>query len=200
MPHRIEVATKSELPDPMGDSIRRQIGSLGFPVEDVRVTNVYTIDGDLPQNELSSLAHELFADPVTQFSNIDEPVEGIPYDWSIEVGYLPGVTDNVGRSSRDAILDLGIELEPDQGVYASRRYLISGELTKEQLDLIARDVLANGIVERWGINKGGLFQRDNYLSVPRVELVHEPTIRTIDLGTDEELLRTNSNIKEENDS
>jgi len=194
MTHRIEVITKPKFSDPIGNSVKSQIQALGLPVEDVRVTDVYTIEGDLSHGELERLGQELFADPVTQFSSVDRPPVGVDYDWSIEVGYLPGVTDNVGRSAREAMKDLGVRLGEDERVYTSRRYLVSGDFTQKQLEEVAGDVLANRIIQGWNINDKPTFQREHpYLPAPRIQLAHEPTVASIDLDvSDGELLRISS--------
>jgi len=194
MTHRIEVTTKLEFSDPMGSGVKNQIQALGLPIENVRVTDVYTIEGDLSRKELERLGQELFADPVTQFSSVDKPPIDTDYDWSIEVGYLPGVTDNVGRSAREAMRDLDIRLGEDERVYTSRRYLINGNFSPGQLEKVARDILANNIIQEWSINDRKTFQRDRpYLSAPMVQLKHEPAVRTIDLDiSDDGLLRISS--------
>jgi len=48
--------------------------------------------------------------------------------YRIEVGFKPGVTDNVGKTSKEAIKDiLKIELGKEEAVYTSKQFLISGE-------------------------------------------------------------------------
>ena len=57
----------------------------------VRVVDVYTSENETAQKEnfTSSLAN-----PVTQ--KINAALNN--FDWALEIGYLPGVTDNVGNS------------------------------------------------------------------------------------------------------
>lgn len=100
MPHRIEVCLKSSLPDPTGRRISARIASdLGFAVENLRVADEFIIDRSLSRGDLETLVEEVFQDPVIQDAVIDEPL-AIPFDWLIEVGFRPGVTDNVARTAR----------------------------------------------------------------------------------------------------
>ncbi|MFQ9491846.1 MAG: phosphoribosylformylglycinamidine synthase subunit PurS [Bilophila wadsworthia] len=76
------------------------------------------------------------------------PEEGT--SWIIEVGYRPGVTDNEGRTARDtAALVLGIEDRSSLAVYTSIQYRLHGPLTEEQVTRIARDLLANELIQRF---------------------------------------------------
>jgi len=51
------------------------------------------------------------------------------FSWLIEVGFKPGVTDNVGATAKRACEDiLGTSLN---GVYFSRQYLLEGSSQKK---------------------------------------------------------------------
>src|SRR4030042_4015224 len=106
MPTRIEVRYQDHLPAPAGQALRQRIQTdLGIPLEAVRIVEVYTLDKALAAAELERCRKEIFTDPLTQLSTVAAPVAE-RFDWAIEVGFLPGVTDNVGRTSRQAIEDL----------------------------------------------------------------------------------------------
>ena len=103
MAHRIETALRQDLPDPAGRKVRNRIASdLGIDVDDVRVADGFIIDRELDSDQLRLIAEEVIQDPVIQDVSIDEPLE-IPCKWLIEVGFRPGVTDNVGRTAREGI-------------------------------------------------------------------------------------------------
>ena len=115
MPHRIEVSLKPSLPDPAGRRMSARIASdLGFIVQNLRVADEFIIDRDLNPGDLEVIVEEVFQDPVIQDATIDEPLK-IPFDWLIEVGFRPGVTDNVGRTAREAVeRTLGVQV-PERG-------------------------------------------------------------------------------------
>ena len=150
--HRIEVAMKSEYRDPAGQGVKAQLSEdLGIEVGDIRTVDVYTINADLKADELERVRVELFTDPVIQESAIDHSIAR-DYDYLIEVGFLPGVTDNVGRSSKEGIEDvLGRRLADDEKVFKSTQYAVRHGADRHTCDRIARDLIANALIQRWAI-------------------------------------------------
>lgn len=148
MYHRIEVEFKFNSADVLGVIKRNDIENfLNIKVNSVRTRKIYTIDAELSKEELKLIKRKLFVDPITQQANAALPV----FDWLIEVGYRPGVTDNVGRTSNTAIRDLiNRDLKEDEGVYTSTQYLLEDTgLEYKDVEKIARELLANELVERW---------------------------------------------------
>lgn len=191
MTHRIEVGFRPEFTDALGRRTEVRIADdLGIHVDSVRTVDVYTIDKFFTPEQLRTLGSELFADPVIQVFSCDAPLaQG--FSWLVEVGYKPGVTDNVGRTAAQAIEDvLKVRFEEGEAVYSSRQYLITGkELSKDDLDRIAGDLLGNDMIQRWLIEPGDSFNEGSYLSMPKVAIPHEPEVTPINLEvTDEELL------------
>jgi len=148
--HRIEVGMRKDLPDPAGAGVRAQLAEdLDVAVERVRVIDVYTIHAGLSEDELDRVRTELFTDPVIQESALNASLAD-DYDYAIEVGFRPGVTDNVGKSSTEGIADtLGRALEPGEAVYKSTLYAITGDLTHKTCEHMAKDLLANELIQRW---------------------------------------------------
>ena len=190
MAHRIEVSFRQNMVDALGRSVRKRIiEDLNIPVRDVRTIAVYTIDADLSPEQLKMLGENLFADPVTQVYSYDKPLAQA-FSWLIEVGFRPGVTDNVGKTSMEAIADM-LKIEVG-GVYTSRQYLIEGNVSREQVETIASGLLANQLIERWEIRSIEEWDGGKGMDVvlPRVELEHEPQVMEIDINIiDAELVR-----------
>ncbi|OAQ19924.1 AIR synthase-related protein [Thermosulfurimonas dismutans] len=195
---RIEVAFKPELRDARGEKVARRMREfLGLQVEAVRTVRVYLVEGDFPQDLLERYAYETLCDPVIQRASVNRPLAAelnFPFDWVIEVGFRPGVTDNEGRVAAEA-LALLIErtLDPQtEGVYSAMQYLLKGKISREEAEKTARELLANELIERWWIlsreeyEKGGL----SY-PAPRVTEFSDPTVETWDLKvlSDDELMR-----------
>ena len=100
---RIEVAIRPELPDPQGNRfIKRIQDDYGIRVSSARILDVYHVDKALNEDQQERCRRELFTDPLTQHSSLG-PLPGKAFDWMVEIGFLPGVTDNVGNTSREAI-------------------------------------------------------------------------------------------------
>ena len=193
MIHRIEVGFKEGVTDAAGESVRgRILEHLGITVESVKTIDVYTIDAEIDSRQADFLRETLFTDPVIQESSLNAPLER-DFSWMIEVGYRPGVTDNVGRTSVEGIRDvLGGELSGEPKVYTSRKYLISGDLSREEADRIASGLLANELIQRWRITSRDELDPKNppWLDVPEVRSEHRPAVGYYDLNvSDEELLR-----------
>jgi len=187
MPHRIETSLRLRLPDPTGRKIKNRIASdLAIEVEDVRVADGFIIDKELDAQQLPLIAEEVFQDPVIQDVTIDRPLD-IPFDWLIEVGFRPGVTDNVGRTSREAVeRTLGIRFDRGEGVYSRRLYFIKGRISKEDARKIASDLLANDLIQTTAIFAPG--DDRSRVTVPKVTSAVQDKVTVLDLVVGDETL------------
>ena len=197
MANRIEIGFRQGITDALGEKIKKRIiDHLRIPVDSVKTCEVYTIEGDLTLGDLEAAARGPLSDPVIQEYAIDRGLARA-FDWLIEVGYRPGVTDNVGKTAAEAIALL---TGKPVRVYTSRQYAITGIRDRCTLDLLTRDdaeriaseLLANDLIQRHEIIDGRTWNPAQAIKpyVPRV--TGEERIRTeeIDLDCpDEELIR-----------
>ncbi len=103
MANRIEVGFKTGIRDALGEKTKKRIiDTLALKVSNVATIEVYTIDGQLSAAELRDAASGPLSDPVIQEFSVNRPLAK-NFDWLIEVGFRPGVTDNVGKTAREAI-------------------------------------------------------------------------------------------------
>jgi phosphoribosylformylglycinamidine synthase II len=193
MAWRIEVGLKEGVTDARGERVRREIAEhLGIVLEQVRTLDVYTIDAELGGQEVAAAAHGPFSDPVIQEVAVNVPLGG-DFDVLIEVGFRPGVTDNVGRTGREAIQYItGRAFSAGEGVYTSVQYRLKGNVDEKTAEAIASGFLANGLIQRWTIVPKDRFDREKGLpaTVPKVVSAAETKVMEIDLDvSDEELLR-----------
>jgi len=193
MAHRIEVGFKRTHRDAHGERMRERARSdLGIELEQVRTIDVFTLDMDLSAEELAQLAAGPFSDPIIQTWRINAPLaEG--FDWLVEVGLRPGVTDNAGRTALEAaMLRLGRSAREDEKIYSSRQYLFSGALAREQVERIAGGLLANELIQSCTVASAAEFDAVRGLQVllPRVSAEGKPHVALIDLAVaDDELMR-----------
>jgi phosphoribosylformylglycinamidine synthase subunit PurSL len=190
MPHRLEIALKPELFDAVGEGVCQKAKNyFGLELDEVRTINVVTIDADFSADQLKAIQHDIFTNSVIEVSSF-EPL-GIDFDWTIWVGYRPGVRDNPGSTALEAIEDiLGIKLGKDEAVYTSRRYCVKGSgLTAKDADKIAGELLANNIIQQ---TKS--FAKDGWdpkvgigFIIPKVKLDHIPTVVSIPIDSDASL-------------
>jgi phosphoribosylformylglycinamidine synthase II len=193
MPKRIEIALKAGVRDARGERIKREIEHfLHLSVDEVRTIDVYTVDAALSQGELEQAAAGPFSDPVIQSWGIDLPLAS-GFDFAVEVGFRPGVTDNVGRTAREAVTYLtGRSFAEGEGVYYAVQYLMKGRLAPADVERIATGLLCNTLIQRYSILAAPEFiARRGFPAVaPKVAGETKSEVREIDLEvSDEELMR-----------
>ncbi len=193
MPSRVEIALKDSVRDSRGERIKREIEHfLHLTVKQVRTLDVFTVDAELSRTELEAAASGPFCDPVIQSYSIDLP-QAVGFDWAVEVGFRPGVTDNVGRTAGEAVSYLiQRPLTESEAVYSSIQYLLSGDLSNEQVEKIATGLLCNTLIQRYSIMSAANFmaKRGFPVAVPKVTGATKGQVCEINLEVpDEELLR-----------
>ncbi|MCD6498401.1 MAG: phosphoribosylformylglycinamidine synthase [Deltaproteobacteria bacterium] len=190
MAHRIEVRLRPGVRDPLGAKVARAAAThLGFQDLAVSTVEVYVVDGDLTSNQLEQFAKGPLSDPIVQRPVIDESAALLdpdapharPFDWLVEVGYRPGVTDNTGRTATEA-LDLLLGHEGPK-VYSARQYLLSGTLTETDAQRLASELLANDLIQTTVIlSRDALARRGRITAlVPKVIETARIQVERIDL-------------------
>ncbi len=189
MAHRIEIGFREGVRDALGEKIKKRINNdLRIPADSVKTIEIYTIDSDLGPSDLDAAACGPLSDPVIQETAIDCGIAR-GFDWLIEVGFRPGVTDNVGKTACEAIALL--TGKPTR-VYTSRQYVICGSLTRADAERIASELLANDLIQHYDIFDGKTWDTAAGIKpyVPRVLGENCPRTEEIDLNVpDAELIR-----------
>ena len=184
MAHRIEVGLLPGFKDAAGDTIHQRItDDLGISTKSVRTISVFTLDMDLSGDELITIAENLLVDPIIHHYTVDTPLAS-GFDYLVEVGFLPGVTDNVGRTATEGVdLIFPNRIKGDERVHSSIQYLISGELTPEEVERIATGLLANTLIQRFVILDKQAFDAQGGVEVfvPRVSGQISTELELIDL-------------------
>ena len=192
MAHRIEVGLQSAVKDAWGEKIKRRVWEdLRLRVASVSGIDVYTLDMDVTTEDLRRIAEGPLVDPVIQRYAVDAPLAQ-DFDWLIEVGFRPGVTDNVGRTACEAVeLVLGRKLGADEKVYTSKQCLIKGDLSAQEVETIATGLLANELIQRFSMVRRSDWDpaKGMPVIVPRVTGGGERgRVDEIDLSVDDEEL------------
>ncbi|RJP25113.1 MAG: phosphoribosylformylglycinamidine synthase subunit PurL [Candidatus Abyssobacteria bacterium SURF_5] len=190
--YRIEVGLRRDQFDAAGDAIRKNIvEDLHIAVDDARLIRVYTLLTSLRCDDADMLRTHLFADPVIDVSTLDQPLAS-DFSWVIEIGFKPGVTDNVGKTSREAMIDIFGERADGSTVFTAKQYVLRGRLERAQVERIAGGLLANGLIEQWRIADADEFRRSGGISLP-LPLAGTPQpvhVKAFDLAvSDQELIR-----------
>ncbi len=189
---RLEIALKPELFDAEGASVKAQARDyFGIDIDVVRAIHILTIDAALSPPQLEAIRTDIFTNPVTQNSSFDPLV--VPFDWAIWIGYRPGVRDTAGSTAAEAIEDfLKTSLRQGEACYTSLLYCLQGKyLNREDVELIARQSLANDLIQQWKvIEKDERTLREAVgTQVPKVVLQHTPGVALIPISSDDELMR-----------
>jgi len=183
---RIEVAYREGIKDVPGEKLKSRIkAELGISVS-VHVADVYTIDADLPAAAVETLRTDAFIDPVLQEGFSRTPVL-FDADWVIEIGFKPGVTDNVGRTAKEVIeAAAAYTFGEDEGVYTSKMYFIKGPLSRDDVPAIAEGILANTLINRYAVKHIDDYKKDGGMgqTVPKATTGHEPVVESFDLTVD----------------
>ena len=149
MAHRIEIALKRGLPDPRGRNVVHSARSLfGLHIETCETRDVYKIDAQLTKKHLHNV-RKAMTDPVTSLSSIGRHRPPSRFDWVVEIGFKPGVTDNVGRTAKVLVEEV-IErnLGEFQQVYTSIQYFLTApSLRLQDIDRLAKETLANPLIQ-----------------------------------------------------
>ena len=183
MAYRIEVLGHEE--DGRSIRIRKALGGKGQDVG-VRIVDVYTSEHPYAQTDAFAGA---LANPVVQTVNSDFE----DFDWALEIGFLPGVTDNVGHTASE-LLQIGAanENKEDAACYSSRLYLIKGAFQKEDIEALAGE-LSNRLIQRATIKSASEYKRDGGMGavVPKVHLDNKGVVADeVDLSVSEAELET----------
>lgn len=159
MLYRIELTPHLGAEDGRGQALRRACRGLGLDeLPAAVVSDLHFLSGDLSLSEAEALARDCLLDPVadelsvaairTSAGTNDAAREN--KQPSIEVTFLPGVTDSVS----DSLLAMAHRLgnEGVQAAASGRRYRFLGAVDVELLERIASELLANSTVQRYVVN------------------------------------------------
>jgi len=174
---------------------RAELRKRNKKIKFITLIDVYTIEKNLTQTELEKIG-SLVSNPVTQKYYVNKKDSKLfinnKFDWAIEIGFLPGVTDNVSHTVKQIIEDqFNIKFLGNEGVYSSQVTLISGKLNKNEIQKIA-DSLYNPLIQHTYLKNYKQYVRDHGMgfAVPRIKLIKEPTVSKVDLKvTDDELTK-----------
>jgi phosphoribosylformylglycinamidine synthase len=197
---RIEVKYRKGI-DSRGEVIRKKILSLMEDgaifkgrIDSVDLVDVYTVNANPGDAALQAIA-SMVTDPITQDRLIDDNFgrrDSDFADYAIEIGFKPGVTDNVGNTVRKGIeAKFGRKMGEGEGVHSSQVLLVRGDISSEAARQIG-ETLANPLIQNIRYKRGGEFQMEGFdAHVPRVVLDSAPRESVVDLlGMSDEMLRT----------
>lgn len=182
MPKRIEVKFKDNIKDPRASWLAALLrDEMKVKVIKVAVIDAYSLDADFDDSELEFFGREVFGDCVMQEYTYKKPF--LPEAWRIEVGYKPGVTDNVGKTAKEAVHDA---LGKNVNVYSSVVYAIVGDVNEEICEKFGKR-LANELVQNIMVRAPETDAFEPY--IPKINLNHQIRVEMVKLPADEKTLK-----------
>ncbi len=188
--HVLVVAAPPQQPDLRGEALKRTLrDDLHLTVDDVRIASLYTIHSPLTPDDLEQARQTLFTDTVIQESywSARPPVD---CHWIVQVGFLPGMTDNVGRTATEALEDI-YDQALDGAVYTSRLYLLKGVLARDDVERIVHDLLGNPLIHQWCITPATAWRDGQaaFLPPPIAGVDKPPRVETVSFEHDDDTLQ-----------
>ncbi|MFT7184215.1 MAG: phosphoribosylformylglycinamidine (FGAM) synthase PurS component, partial [Oceanicoccus sp.] len=189
-PFRIEI--RPTIHDTREDAFLSKIKKAGFTsLTKVQVADVYTVNRNFEEEEKSRMAAMLI-NPIIESAELGKPNAPEAFDFAVEIGLMPGVTDNLGTTVREAIEDLlKMEFErPGENVHSSRILFLSG-LTAEESEGVAW-LFANSLINRVHVRSFDEFKSKGGMEtiVPLVDLQFETKADMVSLDISDEELNT----------
>ena len=186
---RIEIGSK--INDTRAAVRKKSLSDLSFgnKIKDLVIVDVHTVDKKFSKDDLKKIANAL-SSSVSQ--KIGERVCPEKFSWAVEVGFLPGVNDNLANSARKIVEDLlKIRFGNDEGWYTSQITFVEGKLSKKEIDELAHR-LYNPLIQRVIVKSFSNYQKDGGMGlvIPKVNLLDKFKVLEIDLEkSDDELIK-----------
>ncbi len=196
MYYRVEVYPLPQFDDSRGLSlINKAKEVLDYDLQDVRTADVFSIFADVTEENTNKFAAAV-SNQVIQGFQVGE-FKDRQFNWVIVVGFLPGVTDNVGRSAKQAMNDVtGSELSHDEKIYSSIEFFITADIDETQANKIATELLYNELIQTATVMSFDDWKA-NGTPVNEAKVTSEvtPEVQTINLNISDDELMTMSREK-----
>ncbi|MGH2538523.1 MAG: AIR synthase-related protein, partial [Candidatus Promineifilaceae bacterium] len=159
--YRLQVGARPGQPAGAGRDQLRAAQHIAPAVTGWDAYRLYYVEGDLSPAEVSALAAKLLADPVSEtfslarwlaegWQALAEPNGRPAGGASIEVAFLPGVTDAAAENLVRAAGLLGLDVAR---AATGRRYHLGGALDDAGLHALATGLFANPVIQRCALNR-----------------------------------------------
>ena len=146
--HLIEVKLRGEFIDAEGASALALLREQGLSsLKEIRTGRLYEISGSLSANQAQQVGKDLLCDAVTQefrlVPNSPAPMNGMNF-WRVEVWLKPTVSDPVGATVVEAIVEGG--LSKPTAARCALLYLLTGRAVKAQIEKAVAKSIANPLI------------------------------------------------------
>src|SRR3989344_5642410 len=202
MINRIDITYK--IKDTRADIKKKYFEILGLKgkIKQITIVDSYLVDSIL-NNEQIEKAANILTNPILEKNSINSLPIDSDFDFCIEIGLLPGVTDNVGATAKETLEDFFQRpFLSGKNIYSSQVLFFAGKLTAEDINKIT-DSLYNPLIQRVVVKSAEDIKKDRCLSrmVPKVAIVKKTLVKEVYLEvTKKELERIGKEGIEEGDN
>ncbi len=175
--------------------LEKKIKGLGFNVK-LRISNIYTIKYNFSDKQIKKVA-DVLHNKIVQKVRINQPFKE-KFNWVLELGFLPGVTDNVANTTTEIINDLLMlptstyEVEDSNvKVFTSKvLFITSKNLKRKDIEKIAQELI-NDLIMRYHIKNYKEYKKNKGMDyiVPEVHLKNPPKAMEINLNINNDDLK-----------
>ena len=174
MPYRLEILAHKD--DGRAKTLEHKLDGVS-----VRFSNVYVSENAALVSDTVTSA---VLNPVTQsLASYDGA-----YNWALEIGFLPGVTDNVGHTVAELLALAGAN--DNTACYSAQLYYLKGDLSRADVEAIGHS-LANPLINRITVLSADEVSAQGGMQavIPKVTLSNQGAVADeVDLNvSDEEL-------------
>jgi phosphoribosylformylglycinamidine synthase II len=163
--------------------------SLSGKVTSVFVVDTYTFDVAFKAKEIEKVASAV-TNPGLETFSIGALSKLPKFSFAIEIGFKPGVTDNVATTVREMVGDITRrQLAESEAIASSRVFFVSGSITKKDAEIIALS-LHNPLIEHAAVIGESEVKKNGLpMYLPRVVLESSGNVSVVSLltATDDEL-------------
>lgn len=153
----------------------------GAALSRVLAVSAYSTDAKLSAGELVKAAASL-TNPLIEEYTIDKVPTSERFAFVLEIGYLPGVTDNIGTTAKESIEDaIGRRFKEGEAVYSSLFLFLEGSISKKDAENFARE-LSNPLIERATVYSEAEAKKKIPIIIPKVKLDVAPRASEVNLN------------------
>jgi phosphoribosylformylglycinamidine synthase II len=147
------------------------------------VSDVYSVAKKFSDAEKNQIG-KLFVNPVCEIFSLGNTALPHKTDYILEIGYLPGVTDNLASTVTETIEDgLKTKFAVEEGTYSSLMMFLVGVQNETQAKKIGA-MFANELIQRISYKTTADYINQNGMDIiiPQVKLSHAATSIEIDIN------------------
>lgn len=183
----IRIDVTPTIPDARGEVKLKAFRELAGPkVRKVEIADSYLIDTNLSKAGLER-ARASLANPHVEASHVGRFLPK-RFTFGIEIGFLPGVTDNVGATAKETIEDAAShQFKEGEHVYSSQTFFVEGDISREAAEKIVES-LYNPLIQTAKVFDASIRKEHAMLEAPRVSLSGSSKVLEVSLDIpDDEL-------------